>query len=393
MSVIKKKNINRRNQIQKILMDKGKLPLSQIAKFANISLPVATSLVKELVKGKIISEVEGTTGSGAGRPPVLYKLNGNAGYFLGLDLGRIYTNYVILNLEQEIVFEKTNNVLLLNNDPLILTKLEDEVNKVLDEAKIKWNKVLGIGLSIPGIVKGMKGISETYLNFFDKPLADVISEKFKKPVRIEHDVKAMTYGELWFGNATGSKNVLCVNFGWGLGLGLVLNGKLYYGENQYAGEFGHIPLVPNGRLCYCGKQGCLETVSSGRAIIEIAKEKINKGAKTLLSERFKDTDDIDPVAVLDAAGDGDQFSIEILEEAGRYLGVGIAILINIFNPSKIIIGGDISSVATYIIDYVKSSAMKHSLPQLNSDVIFEVSPLGKKVSALGVARLIANEVI
>ena len=162
-------------------------------------------------------------------------------------------------------------------------------------------------------------------------------------------------------------------------------------EDGYAGEFGHIQVIPDGDLCYCGKKGCLETVSSSRAIAHIAKARISEGATTMLSGENINIEQIDSKMVFEAANRGDQFSIEIIEEAGRYLGSGIAVLINLFNPSLIILGGGVSNAAPYLLDSIKSNAMKHSLVQLNKKVRFVTSKLGNKAGALGVAIYLARD--
>jgi glucokinase-like ROK family protein len=310
---------------------------------------------------------------------------------MGIDIGRLFTNFIILDFEHNILADVRKKSIPLSNDIGLIDKLEKEIKEVIGGAKLNWDKLLGIGISIPGMVKGRIGASETYFNFGEKSAKELFYERFQKPVHIEHDLQAMALGELWFGEAKNEKNVLCVNVGWGLGLGIILEGKVYYGEDGYAGEFGHIQAVPEGQLCYCGKKGCLETVSSSRAIVNTAKERILNGASTMLLNEFTDIEQIDSKMVLEAANRGDQFSIEIVEEAGRYLGAGIAILINLFNPSLIILGGGVSSAAPYLNDSIKSNAMKHSLVQLNKNVIFVTSKLGNKAGALGVAMYLARD--
>jgi len=251
--------------------------------------------------------------------------------------------------------------------------------------------VLGIGVSIPGLVQGPLGISNTYLNFNEKSIKDVLEDRFEKPVHVEHDAKAMALGELWFGSARGRQNVLCVNIGWGLGLGIIINGKIYYGSHFYAGEFGHLQIIPNGNLCYCGKRGCIETYASGKAIAQNARDKISDGAQSTLSKMDVKLDEIDAKMIIEAANSGDQFSIEILEDAAGYLGYGIAQLINMFNPELVIFGGRIATVKSFILNKIISTSVKHSLTHLNENIEFEVSQLGTKVGALGVAVLAASD--
>jgi glucokinase-like ROK family protein len=391
MSKVKHKNEIRRNLILRALLDNGELSLTELMKITGITIPVVSAIIASLVKEGLIIEVKNKDNTQAGRPPYLVKLNGKAGFILGIDIGRLYSNFIVMDLEHKILVDVRKKSIPLSNDIGLLDQLEKEIKTVISEGKINWNKLLGIGISIPGMVKGRIGASETYFNFGNKSAKEMLEDRFKKPVHIEHDLQAMALGELWFGGAKNESNALCINFGWGLGVGLILDRKVYYGEDGYAGELGHIQVVPDGELCYCGKKGCLETVSSSRAITKIAQQKIAQGATTKILNDVNKIDQIDSRMIFEAANQGDQFSIEIIEETCKYLGAGIAILINLFNPSLIILGGGISNATPYLIDIIKGNAMKHSLVQLNRNVRFVTTKLGNKAGALGVAMYLARD--
>ena len=391
MSLMKIKKKQRIQEIIKIMMSYDKMSLSDITAEVNLSLPKVTEITNELYNSKIIAEPIFDDTPLMGRPAQKFQLNPDYGYFIGIDLGRIYTNIVVLDYSQKKIYENHLETLLNLDTKVVAKKLSVLVNQILREQKISPDKLMGIGVSLPGIVDSQKGISHTYLKIEDTTIKEYFEKIFNVKVRIEHDVKSMTLGELYYGKDKGLENGLYLNFGWGLGLGIIINKELYYGKDSYSGEFGHIPVVPNGELCYCGKIGCLETVASGRAITKNVIEKISAGASSIILKKISAPENIGPLDILKAANKGDQFSIEILEEAGKYLGIGIAMLINIFNPEKIIIGGTFTQVASYILDVTKSNAMKHSLTQLNKSVNFEVSNLRNNASALGVARLTALE--
>ncbi|MBK7979287.1 MAG: ROK family protein [Ignavibacteriae bacterium] len=391
MTLIKQKRNERIIEIIKILMNNEKMTLAEITKKANQSLPKVTETINLMKESNIVIEIDSDNIAAMGRPSQKFKLNSAYGYFLGIDLGRIHTNFVVLDYSQKKIFENHIPTLLQLDTKEVANKLGININQILREVKIPKSKLMGIGVSIPGIVNSIMGTSETYLKLENKTIQEYFSEQFKNIVRIEHDVKSMALGEIYYGKYTDLKNALYLNFGWGLGLGIIFNGELYYGKDSYCGEFGHIPVIPNGELCYCGKIGCLETVSSGRAITKKVRDKISGGASSMILNNITDPNKIEALDILKAANKGDQFSIEILEEAGKYLGIGIAMLINIFNPEKIIIGGTFTQVASYILDIAKSNAMKHSLTQLNKNVQFQISSLSNSSGALGVARLTAIE--
>lgn len=392
MGKVKKKYQIRRDRILKALLEHGELSHTDIKEHTGISLPVVASILKILKEEKLVIDVVDKNNIQAGRPPAIVKIKGDAGYILGIDIGRINTNYVLLDLGQNIVLEERRKSISLSNDYAAIEKLHLEVTEILKKADVDISKVMGIGVAIPGLVQGPKGRSDTYFNFGSTKLKDVLSNEFKVPVHIEHDVKAMALGELKFGLAKGHQNVLCINIGWGIAMGIIINGQLYYGSDDYAGEFGHMQINQEGDLCYCGKRGCLETMASGQAIAHNAKEKIAKGAvtKITLDEDFN-IESLDAKVIIEAAASGDQFSIEILEEAGRNIGFGVAQVINILNPEMIIFGGRISTAEKFIIDTISTTSMKFSLTHLNRNTRFVVSQLGYKAGALGVAFLASNE--
>lgn len=392
MNKVVTKNQIRRNRILRTLLEEGRLSLTDVAKRTGISLPMVSKLAAALREEKLIVTGDGGKIDRAGRPPIVAQLDGDAGYILGFDVGHRNTNIVLINLELRLVLERHVASPPLGNDPAIVGWLAAKIEETLGEASVSRKKLLGIGLSVPGIVRGREGVSETYLNFGPTPLREVLETEFKKPVHIEHDAKAMALGERWFGAAKNARNVLCLNIGWGLGLGIIADGRLYYGRDGYAGEFGHLQVVPNGLLCQCGKRGCLETVASGRAIARMARERLLGGAPSRLLEKAAVTTmEVDAEQVVGAAMAGDQFSIEILEDAGRFLGEGVAKLINLFNPELIILGGRVSSGKHFILDPVRATALKQSLIQLNRNVEFTISGLGTNSGALGVAMLAARD--
>lgn len=393
MGKVKRKNKIRRNLILRALLDHKSLSITGLKNKTGISLPVVSSIVGNLQEKGYIIEVEDTETRKAGRPPSIYELNGEAGYVLGVDIGRVNSNFVIIDLAQNIVKSVRRKSVDVNSSNLeTVDKLYDELNSVLEDTKVDWDRILGVGFSIPGIVQGPQGITRTYFNFEDRTIKEILEEKLDKPVHIEHDAKAMALGERWFGDARDKDNVICINLGWGIGSGIIIDGKLYYGSDYYAGEFGHLQVVPNGNLCYCGKRGCLETYASGKAIANTAREKIKNGAQTILTDAAgNNIDNIDTKMIVEASKKGDQFAFEILEEAAGYIGRALAQMINILNPELIIFGGKIATAKSSIINLVVSSTMKYSMTHINDNLEFTTSQLGTNAGALGVAMLEAQK--
>ena len=159
----------------------------------------------------------------------------------------------------------------------------------------------------------------------------------------------MAYGEYMKGVVEGEKQVIFINISWGLGIGIIIDGKLYYGKSGFSGEFGHFPAFDNEILCHCGKKGCLETETSGIAIHRMVLERIKNGESSILTEKVKDLNDLTLTDIIDATNMEDPLCIEIIEEVGYKLGRYIAGLINIFNPELVVIGGQVSQTRRFIM--------------------------------------------
>ena len=392
MRKVHAKNQIRRNLIMRALLERREISLSELARETGISLPMVSQIVASEKGGQFIRTREEHELDRAGRPPILARLNGDAGFVVGIDLGHLNTNIIVLNLAKEVVAERHVASAKLGNDPRLIEWLKRQVALVVSQEKLSMDRLLGVGVSIPGIVRGREGVSESYMNFNGKPVRDILVERFEKPVHVEHDAKAMALGERWFGAARNASHALCLNVGWGLGLGIIVEGRLLYGRDGYAGEFGHIEAVRDGRLCYCGRRGCLETVASGRAIAELARERLTSGAVSRLTHTVGGKlDDVSTQLVVEAALSGDQFSIELLDQVGRHLGTGIATLINLFNPEVVVVGGRVAGAGQFILNPIRTGATQQSHVKLGRDVKFVISQLGAKAGALGVAMLAAKD--
>ncbi|RYZ96432.1 MAG: ROK family protein, partial [Sphingobacteriaceae bacterium] len=196
-----------------------------------------------------------------------------------------------------------------------------------------------------------------------------------------------------FGAARQTKNSLVINMSWGVGLGMVLDDKIFRGHNGFAGEFSHISLFANGRLCACGKQGCLETEASGWALTRMVKEKILEGSSSILVEKMNGKGEIQMEDVIKAANNDDVLAIELIAKIGDNIGRGIALLINIFNPELVILGGSLAQTGEYIRLPIKSAINKYSLSLVNNDTQLKLSQLGKRAGIIGACLLVRKRLL
>ena len=387
MNVVEMKNNSQKRKIIKNLFLHGAMTNTDLGKFVKLSTPKIISLLNELKEEGIVEEL-GQGSSSGGRRPNLYGNRENAFYIISISINLYQTSVSVFNAKNQKVTEDQFLTLTISHGTTIIDPIVDFTEQVIKETNIPREKILGIGIEMPGMVDSATGINKTYM-VSDQPVADIFAQKFGLKVIIENDAKARAFAELRFGLAHSKKNVLAIQLDWGIGLGIIVNGKLYKGRDGFAGEFGHLPMVDNGLLCRCGKRGCLETVASGTAIARLAKEGIEFGHSTFLAgltDKDKTTNEIKKV--IQAATMGDQYSITMLANIGHWLGKGLAYLIQIFNPELIILGGPMAEANQYILPPIQQSIQAFCIPELGNEIQIKVSELGSQAGILGVAALL-----
>jgi glucokinase-like ROK family protein len=391
-SSIRLKKFLLKKRIVQLLYLEGNKSIPDIGRATGMSIPTITRTINELIDEGLVLD-NGIGASIGGRRPNLYLLNPEARYVLGIDMGRFSTRISILNLSRQIISSDGIIVSELENDENIVEKIFQKAKELIANTGIDYRKLIGVGVAFPGLIDAKSGMSQTYKNFSDRPLSKFFEDKFDLPVFVENDARVMALGESYFGLAQGKENVLCLNIGAGIGLGMILNGKLYRGNSGFAGEFGHFEVEPEGKLCICGKRGCLETVASGSAIAKRAQIDMTNGMISILGRLTDENPErIDAETVVKAAQLEDQYAIGLLSEMGEQLGKGIAVLINIFNPEMIILGGKIGMAENYIIDPLQLSLNKYAISRIKRDCQIVTSKLREKSALLGAFALVIDKI-
>jgi predicted NBD/HSP70 family sugar kinase len=228
-------------------------------------------------------------------------------------------------------------------------------------------------------------VNYTYLRFGKKTLLENLEARFQKKIFLENDARAMTLAEFKYGAGQNYKNVLGLFIGWGIGLGIIIDGKIYQGASGFAGEFSHSPIFESRNVtCICGKKGCLEAVASGTAIVKMAEEAILLDKDGILARMVRDHEgELMPSLVVEAALAGDQRAITILSEAGLDLGRGISILIQLLNPELIIIGGSVAEAKQYLITPIQQALNIYSMAKSREQSKLVLYQLGEDVGLLG----------
>ena len=386
-----KNNLIKRNIIAYMAVN-GEITLAELTKELKISIPTITKLVQELVDENIVSDL-GKVETQGGRSPNVYGLTSSTLYFAGVHVGRDRMTCVITDLHNNLVYEVTYEDFELTDREQCLDTICDNIVNFLENCGYDRAKILGVGVCIVGRVNTSEGRSYHYFTSIEENLRDILEQRVGLRVLLENDTRARCYAEYNFSRSKTESNVIYLHLGLGVAIGIVSDGKLYYGKNGFAGEFGHIPFFDNEKICFCGKKGCLETEVSGIAIEEKMNELVRNGANTILRKRYEAMEQIHIDDIVNAARNDDNLSIALIEEAGEKVGKAVAFLINTFNPESVIVGGNLAAAGDYIMLPLKSATNKYSLSLVYKDTKFRVSKMGRNANAWGVAMLMRNSII
>lgn len=385
------RKLNLKQSVIRELYYNKQLSIHNLGKTIKMSTPTITRAIDELVSDEMVREI-GIGESTGGRRPSIYGLNPASRYVMGIDLERYFIRMGIFDFDNKPVSEIHELNEGLDTHPDILGFITEKVFELIEAYNIDREKLLGIGISLPGLIDVKSGISYTYLNT-GTPTAKELMDRLGLPVFVEQDTRTMAWGEQAFGLAHGHENVLCLNVGSGIGLSMILNGKIYTGHSGYSGEFGHIQIEPNGQLCHCGKIGCIETVASGKVLISRAKRDLAEGANSRISEMVhNDLNKVNIKIILEAAKAGDQYAIDLLAKIGEALGKGISTLIHLFNPELIILGGEMSKAADYLVSPIESNLNIFTISRIRKDATIVASELGDNARLMGTVALVMHKI-
>ncbi|KYP15859.1 ROK family transcriptional regulator [Flavihumibacter sp. CACIAM 22H1] len=386
------KHLTRKREIIGLLDTQEECTIPEIAQNLNISIPTATSLVTELLEEGIIEDC-GKIDSIAGRPANHYGLLSDACYFLGMDVRDKYINIGLLDFKKNLTHTDMEIPFELENTSQSLNRLIEILQNFLNGPQVKEKNIFSICINLTGRINTTNGYSFSFFHFSEEPLALYIENKVGIKVFLENDSRAMAYGEFHKGVVKNEKNVLFINIDTGLGLGILIDGKVYYGKSGFSGEFGHIPLFDNEIICHCGKKGCLETEASGRALLRMFNQKIQEGSVSSIFSSGGKLETITIQDIIEGARQDDVLCIELISKIGYNLGRGLAVLINLYNPELVILGGSLTATGDYLYLTTKIALNKYSLSLINSDSKLSISRLKEKAGILGSALIARNRTL
>ncbi|WP_327720138.1 ROK family transcriptional regulator [Streptomyces sp. NBC_00490] len=355
----------------------------ELAAATGLSLATVATLVGELLDLSMITEV-GFEDSAGGRPRGLVAVNASGGALIGVDIAETYVHVELFDLGLNVLARAEEDVRPGESLPeQVVGHVAAVVGQVVAQAGIEGARVLGVGVSVPGQVDRDTGFCEYAPNWdwHDVPLLDLLTEHIAYPLYLDNPLRASAVAELWFGAARGRGNAVVVNLGTGVGAGLVLGGGLHRGVSNSAGEWGHTTIVLDGRVCRCGKHGCVEAYVGASGIMLNLRE-LSPGSPLLHED--------DQTATIAALAEGlrhsDPVAVGTLRDTVRYLGAGIANLVNLFNPEVIVLSSWVAAaLGEPLVEEVREAVARHALPRPMAATEIVLSPIPTDPVCLGAA--------
>jgi len=366
----------------------GRISRTELARRSKLTKPTVSTIIFELLDQGVVREVGfGESVSGGGRPARMLEFNDAAAAYLGIHFGVRATTVAVADAR--------GVIRLVRGRPAVhgqpgrsMKEIRLLVAEALRAARVPRSRVEAVGATVPGLVDHESGtcVLAPNLDWRDFPLRDALADELRVPVVVNNITQASAVAEGRQGAARGVRSYVWVYVGSGVGAGVVIDGRLFYGQSGFSGEIGHCPVVEDGPACACGRRGCLEAVASSMALSRAVHDAVARKEPTLLAAHGKDP--MDTVTIAAAAAEGDAVALRILAQAAEHLGRGISFLLNVLNPEMIVLGGPVVLAGEAFLREVRGAVARHAL--LPHGVAVVPSTLGDKAELTG-AVLLAME--
>jgi predicted NBD/HSP70 family sugar kinase len=372
-----------RSAVLNTIKTSGPASRTDVARLTGLSAATITGITAELIADDLVFE-KSSGDSRGGRRPVMLAVNPRGRYVIGLKLTETEIIGALTDLEAAVIAKRVDSIAGHSLEQ-VLDTLAAAVRALLREVGLRKKQLLGVGLGLAGIVDSKRGLLRLspYFGWRDVPLRDLLQARLNVPIYIDNDVNTLTLAEKWFGAGQGIDHFLTVTVGRGVGLGIVVNGQFCRGVNGGAGEFGHTVIDPDGPLCDCGKRGCLETFVGDPGLLRMAAEASQRGE---LDGPVADTSELVRRAAAGSVG-----ARAVFARAGEMLGRGVANLINLFNPERLIIGGEGVRAGEWLFGPMRAAVSRYVMAGLAQDTEIRVEPWGDDAWARGAASLVLRE--
>jgi len=313
---------------------------------------------------------------------------------IGVDLGGTKINVLLVDEKGNILARDKRPTEPEKGKDQVLNKIKDMILNVLKSADLSINDIEGIGLGFPGIIDRERVVTMYAPNLGDDwkeevPVGEILSEFFDVPIELENDVNLIAWAEWLVGAGRGTRTMITVAIGTGIGSGIILDGKIWRGAHGIAGEFGHTTVLPDGPLCGCGNRGCIEAIASGVGIENYARSILKEHPESLIWKLCdNDLNKVTVRLIYQAAEAGDTLARHIFDHAGYYLGIALANYVHIVDPERIVIGGGVANVREYIGRPMREEFYKRALKYIRDKVSFAWAELGDDAGGIGAGLML-----
>ena len=363
---------------------------AEVARRSGLSKVTTSVIVDELVRAGLLREL-GCGQSSGGRPPQLLEYRPDARLAIGVQFAHREVVAVATDLDA-VTVRQVSRPVLDSRAESVLAAVVDVTHDLLESLPCEC--VLGLGFAAPGQVDIGRGVVNLAIDvgWREVPAARILGERLGLPVMVANRSKTAALAERWCGDEAGAEHLIYVSIGSGIAAGVVHGDVLYLGATSSAGELGHVTVDPSGPLCECGNRGCLHVYAGEDAIVRRARELARNLARGPLAERIDgDVRSINADVLIDAALSGDPLAIQVIEEAGTFVGIALANVVNLFNPDVIIVGGSTSRAGTALLKSIDLEVRRRSLTVPGRHVTIALSRLGATAGAIGGAILVLRE--
>lgn len=345
-----------------------------------------TNIVGKLIEDSYLIET-GVGESIGGRKPIMLEYNPKGGYAIGVEMDAVDIICIITDFKAKKIAKNRGKTSLSEGMTSVVTRLIKLIEDTIEKAGIPRDKIMGIGLVSAGPYDYKKGTMLNPPNFSgwnEVPIRDLVEEALKIPTYFEKDTQGAAIAEYWFGKAGNVKSLFAIIVKEvGIGGGIIINGNVYHGFHNGAGDIGHMVIDSEGPGCSCGSYGCLETLSSGIAIANKVISRIKRGENSILSKNIQDVESIDIRMVIEAYNKGDELCKLVVNDGAKYLGLAIANIINLYSPEMIVIGGLIPDLCPLFVKIAIEHAMRRKYPEHNKEVRIILSTYKDEQQAYG----------
>jgi len=378
-----------------ILRRYAPLSRAEVAARSGLNRSTVSIIVNSLIEGGFVQETD-LQSSKIGRPGMLLVLNPKGGFAVGVEIGVDFISVILTDFIANVLWRKRVSSNPAEDQIRILDRASELTQEAIDVGLEQGLRPLGIGVGVPGLVDTLQGklIFAPNLRWTNVPLRLMWSQRFDLPTFVENEANAAALGEYYFGVARGVNSFIYLSAGIGLGGGVLIDGKLFRGSSGYAGEVGHMTVDPDGDLCGCGKRGCWETKVGPRAVLRGVRKILADGAHSFINDLAGgDLESITFDMVVQAAESSDSVALKALQNVGEYLGVGVANLINIFNPELIVLGGALSLANEFLLPVIEDTVCESALKPPCENIHFAASAHGADACVMGAVALVLDDIL